>query len=88
MANFRPSNILKNIEDGIGFVAGSVGRKAGKFGHDVKVEFRARQLAASERQVRKMAEKFNAMPPEEQADLARESAEIIGRASQLLRNKR
>lgn len=88
MANFRPSNILKNIEDGIGFAVGSVGRKAGKFGHDVKVEFRARQLAAEERRVRKMAEKFSAMSPEDQADLARESAEILGRAAQLLRNKR
>lgn len=85
--NLRPSNILKNIEDTVGFAAGSVARRAKRFGHDVRVEYRARQLAAETRRVRKLMDKLDALDPDEAAALARDQAEIIGRASELVRGK-
>ena len=88
MANFRPSNILKNIEDGIGFVAGGAARKAGRFGHNVRVEFRARQLANAERAARKLDAKFARMSDDELVATMNDQLEILQRAAELRRGKR
>lgn len=88
MANFRPSNILKNIEDSVTFAAGSVGRKAGKFGHDVKVEFRARQIAAEARRIEREVKRMERLSYHEAQVALADQMEILGRAQQLLRERK
>lgn len=85
--NLRPSNILKNVEDTVAFVAGSAGRKAKRFAHDVRIEFRARQMAAESKRLAKVMRKLDSLDAHEAAELARDQAEILGRAQQILRGK-
>lgn len=90
--NLRPSNILKNIEDGVTFVVGSaargVTRKVGNAAHDVRIEYRARQMAAEARRMAKQVARVNKLTPEEQRDMERDLHDIVARTNELLRDKR
>lgn len=84
---FRISNGFRVIEDAVGFVAGSAARKVARGAHAVSIEYRARQLANHARSVSKQVRKLDALSPAEQAELAREHAEVTARANELLRGK-
>lgn len=85
---FRISNGVRTIENVVGFVAVSVGRKAARTAHDVHIEYKARQLAAESKRITKQMQKVNDMSWAEKRQMERDQRDIVARTNELLAGRR
>lgn len=79
----RLSNGIRRIEDVTGFVAARVARGAKNYAHNVKIEYRARQLLALQAGLRKQLDAYQRMSPAKKAAHIVEQMEIERRLAQL-----
>lgn len=79
----RPSTMLRVAEDATIGAASRVTEGAAKLGNAVRIEYRARQLAAAKQAIVKQAAELRGLSPAQREALARDEAAIIERAEEL-----
>lgn len=79
----RLSKLVRGVEDTVLIASDSVARRAKRFVHDVSIEYRARQLAATLHDVHSQARKVAKMTDAQRVQLAQDQHEIANRALEL-----
>ena len=86
--NFRPSNIIRHVEDTVAFAASGVARRAKRGAHEVRVEYRARQIAAEAKRIEREMKRMEKLDFHEAQAALEDQMEILARAQQLIRERR
>ena len=84
----RISTLARLAEDTIINAAGAVADKTKQISHGVRIEYRARQINALERAVRKDEERMAAMSAAERRAHAADQREIVRRAKELSKKRK
>lgn len=79
----RPSRLVGLVEDTVAIAGSRVARGAKSFAHGVRIEYKARQLAAGITDVQAHARKVARMSPAQRDALMRDQVEIADRACEL-----
>lgn len=80
----RLSTGLRHIEDTIALVGVRTARRVKTYAHDVKVEYRARQLLALQKGLRKQLDAYQSMSPAKKAAHIVEQMEVERRLAELV----
>ena len=83
----RISTLARLAEDAIISAAGAAASKTQQFTHNVRVEYRARQINALERAVKRDEERVAAMSPAQRRAFQADQREIARRAKELAKKR-
>lgn len=84
---FRPSTLIRILEDSVVAAGSAVGRKAQHFAHETSIEVRARQIARETRRTAKAEAEASKLSAAERRQLERDQRTIERRAHELLGTK-